>query len=170
MNKPPEKIYALGVIDGAGTWSSKNLSDFHIEYHLAPVWNFDMATAPKDGTFILVVDKDGDINKVSWESDYPIHTKKWCVYGSWQDEQGGYETIDNPIAWQPLPQPPEKKTGFCSKCGYMHNGIVCTKCGEIPQPPERKIRTIPEWEVLLASEKEEFEHFRRFPQDESEGE
>ena len=71
-----------------------------------------METAPKDGTFILIVCREGYVNKVSWEEDVvfcPGITKwpyRWCVYGSFQDEQGGYETVDHPVGWRPLPPPP----------------------------------------------------------------
>jgi hypothetical protein len=77
----------------------------------------DMTTSPKDGSYILVLDKNEDgynSNKVSWTDDWILYpgsrkSKRWCVYGTWQDEQGGHETVDNPLGWMPLPQPPQDK-------------------------------------------------------------
>ncbi len=77
-----------------------------------------MSTAPKDGTRILVwnVERtpefDFDESKwmcVAWLQDYVNYPNsggkmKWCVPESWQDEQGGYETADNPICWTELPK------------------------------------------------------------------
>lgn len=68
-------------------------------------------TAPKDGTFVLIAEK-GEVYKANWQQDYgvicyPTSPYRWCVYGSYQDEQGGYEIINEPIGWQPLPAPPE---------------------------------------------------------------
>lgn len=72
-------------------------------------------TAPKDGSYILLLEK-GEINKAAWLGDYvnypgskPI--KRWCVYGSWQDEQGGHEVVDEPEGWMPLPLPPKDGEG-----------------------------------------------------------
>lgn len=74
----------------------------------------DIGTAPKDGSEILVADSYG-VHKVAWldNASRPSRGKSrkldfaWCVPGSWQDEQGGFYTIDNPTHWMPLPEPPE---------------------------------------------------------------
>lgn len=77
-----------------------------------------MDTAPKDGTEILVWNLESYGNEavgtwmhVSWVKDWvnypgskPVF--RWCQIGSWQDEQGGYTTADNPVCWTPLPKPP----------------------------------------------------------------
>ena len=80
-------------------------------------------TAPKDGTFIIVYERVinspgtkyeniyGVIKIVAWEDDYVYYpncekTKCWCVMDSFQDEQGGYKTVDHPSHWMPLPIPP----------------------------------------------------------------
>ncbi len=75
-----------------------------------------MKTAPKDGTPILVVEEIINYDKsiqyrimlVEWKQENSFYKGKnsnaWCM-GSEQDEQGGHDTADNPIAWQPLPTP-----------------------------------------------------------------
>ncbi len=67
-------------------------------------------TAPKDGCSILVIEND-EINIVSWDQwdSYKRCPKGWCVKGSWQDEQGGYETVDRPTHWMPMPNIPPKQ-------------------------------------------------------------
>lgn len=52
-------------------------------------------TAPKDGSGVLLF-ADGEVLKGAWLD------AAWCIPGSWQDEQGGYTEIDNPILWMPL--------------------------------------------------------------------
>ena len=76
-----------------------------------------METAPKDGTVILVwnVDRNELYDQSSWmrvawledSVNYPngYIGWRWCVHESWQDEQGGYDTANNPICWTPLPSP-----------------------------------------------------------------
>jgi len=70
-----------------------------------------IASAPKDGTPILMLE-EGEWYIVSWDDNevfYPTSTrvpKCWCVACSFQDEQGGYTTIDNPEGWLPLPPAP----------------------------------------------------------------
>ena len=76
-----------------------------------------METAPKDGTVILVwnVDRNEMYDQSSWmrvawledSVNYPngYIGWRWCVPESWQDEQGGYDTADNPVCWIPLPHP-----------------------------------------------------------------
>jgi hypothetical protein len=75
-------------------------------------------TAPKDGTRILVIDEYKDQYVVKWMVDYEVvfptdpceaeAMKEWCIPESYQDEQGGYFTID-PVAWMPLPEPPAQE-------------------------------------------------------------
>jgi Lar family restriction alleviation protein len=70
----------------------------------------DMASAPKDGTFILIRHKD-TIDKAWWGRcfnpcvgrTYPA----WMIYGMESEEYGTYQTIDKPLGWMPLPEPPE---------------------------------------------------------------
>lgn len=85
-----------------------------------PKYN-SMETAPKDGTVILVwnVEKSEDLEydnshwmKVAWLEDSVNYPNgyigwRWCVPESWQDEQGGYETANNPICWTTLPEKPD---------------------------------------------------------------
>lgn len=74
-----------------------------------------IASAPKDGTRILVFDPEGDgdsanIVLVAWLNDAERHRKArfmWCVPDSWQDEQGGYYVVGRPTHWQPLPPSPD---------------------------------------------------------------
>lgn len=79
-----------------------------------------METAPKDGNYILVWNEDNYLTEgvvgewlvVAWIDDWVNYPgskpeKRWCVYGSWQDEQGGNITADNPLCWTPLPENPE---------------------------------------------------------------
>jgi hypothetical protein len=74
-----------------------------------------MDTAPKDGTRILVWDyQDKDWYRVAWLEDnsfYPGHRGRftWCIPESFQDEQGGYSTIEHPLCWTNLPEPPNLK-------------------------------------------------------------
>lgn len=67
-----------------------------------------MSTASKTGEKILVKDIDGDVYLVAWlANSYGYRKKKemcWVVPESWQDEQGGYFTIDNPVGWQECPK------------------------------------------------------------------
>ena len=83
-----------------------------------------MDSAPKDGTRILIwnepplVKNYGDLYKelrgwfiVAWIDDYVFYpgskpVKRWCVPESFQDEQGGYFTIDYPLCWTHLPENP----------------------------------------------------------------
>lgn len=75
-----------------------------------------MDSAPKDGTEILVADAAG-VHKVAWLDDSVGRRRgqhrifAWCVPGSWQDEQGGHYTIDEPTHWQPLPAAPKPGSG-----------------------------------------------------------
>lgn len=70
-----------------------------------------MDTAPRDGTRISV--NDGENWYVaSWIVDYYIvfprteaaqeESKDWCIPESYQDEQGGYFTVDA-VGWCSLP-------------------------------------------------------------------
>lgn len=73
-------------------------------------------TAPKDGTPILIYEPfseyiDEGIYIVEWRTErYVVRSssyKCWVVQHTYQDEQGGEVTIDNPTHWIPLPEPPE---------------------------------------------------------------
>lgn len=78
-----------------------------------------IATAPKDGTPILVFQPkseymEEEIFIVEWRSyriSYPgcRSIYAWCIPFSDQDEQGGCETVDVPTHWMPLPKPPRRK-------------------------------------------------------------
>lgn len=68
-----------------------------------------METAPKDGTHILVDDKEEGVMWVSWDKEvyhYPGSrgTYCWCVPHSHQDEQGGCMVAYNPTGWMPMPK------------------------------------------------------------------
>lgn len=77
-------------------------------------------TAPKDRCILVYqpqtkpnYPEDEIIAIVQWLEDYdhyPSSTKyyTWCALYSWQDEQGGYFTVDHPTHWMPLPKPPRK--------------------------------------------------------------
>ena len=78
----------------------------------------DMSSAPKDGTPILVYNVENYLNEgeevgewliVCWEDDWVSYPgskaiKRWCAIHTWQDEQGGHYTADNPIGWFSLPE------------------------------------------------------------------
>jgi hypothetical protein len=73
-------------------------------------------TAPKDGRKILVYE-NGEAFCVAWQVDYDIiypktkaaqeRAKRWCIPESYQDEQGGFFTVDNPTHWAEI-EPPEE--------------------------------------------------------------
>ena len=69
----------------------------------------DMASAPQDRTRILLT--DGELVYVAaWLDDneglrYRPKRMEWAITESWQDEQGGYQTITNPLGWMPCPDP-----------------------------------------------------------------
>jgi hypothetical protein len=69
-----------------------------------------METAPKDGTYILLLEK-GEVNKARWEQNYavvcyPDSPYEWCIFGTYGDEQGYFDSVINPEGWRPLPPPP----------------------------------------------------------------
>jgi hypothetical protein len=78
-------------------------------------------TAPKDGTYILIYNpprandyEDEGIYIACWKQEsYIIYRENdpwcWCVFGTYQDEQGGEITIQNPTHWMSLPTPPKQK-------------------------------------------------------------
>lgn len=74
---------------------------------IAPIENEEWILAYQPATKY----QDECINKVAWidnQVNYPGNHKPffcWCVYGSFQDEQGGWETM-NPTHWTRLPNPP----------------------------------------------------------------
>lgn len=71
-------------------------------------------TAPQDGTWILVWDTSEKCwQKVAWLQDYEIVKRKsdpyrWCIYGTYGEEMGFYQVVDNPLVWMPLPRDYEK--------------------------------------------------------------
>ncbi len=79
---------------------------------------YPMETAPRDGTRILVWNEEIEhfqgkiydsscVMLVMWEEeDGGVWGAKkvWAVPGSWQDEQGGYHTADNPKGWMHVPE------------------------------------------------------------------
>lgn len=72
-----------------------------------------MDSAPKDGTFVLLL-QDKEVYKAAWLQNYGVVCRRsdpfeWCIDSSYQDEQGYYSTV-NPEKWRPLPQPPDVKT------------------------------------------------------------
>lgn len=111
ISRLEKKIPQLNVDLAQASMNAYNSEARVAELEAEREWR-PMETAPKDGTFILIVCREGYVNKVSWEEDVvfcPGITKwpyRWCVYGSFQDEQGGYETVDHPVGWRPLPPPP----------------------------------------------------------------
>lgn len=71
----------------------------------------DISSAPKDGSFILVAAHDGEVSKAAWMRDVGVTGKgplDWCIADSYQDEQGGFFTVDFPILWMPLPIVPKQ--------------------------------------------------------------
>lgn len=66
-----------------------------------------MTTAPLDGTPILLVE-NGQIYKAHWQQIYYVVPNEedpfgWCISESYQDEQGGFATVNHPSGWRPLP-------------------------------------------------------------------
>ena len=57
----------------------------------------DIASAPKDGTWILMV-ADGIYEVINWCADH----------GRWEDSEG-LEADGVDMRWQPLPPPPKRK-------------------------------------------------------------
>jgi hypothetical protein len=57
---------------------------------------------------VVIKDEDGDVYIVAWLNDavgrYSRKDMNWCIPESWQDEQGGYCTIDNVIGWMDCPK------------------------------------------------------------------
>lgn len=71
-----------------------------------------METAPRDGTYVLVAERTDegaiDFHKAAWILYYGVvprrtDRKRWCIEDSYQDEQGGFSTVDDPIGWLPIP-------------------------------------------------------------------
>lgn len=68
----------------------------------------NMENAPKDGSRILIKDNDGVVYVAAWIG-YNLGLGKtkfydWVIPESWQDEQGGYYEIDNPVGWMHCPK------------------------------------------------------------------
>lgn len=55
-----------------------------------------ISTAPKDGTFILVLDADGEVRYAQWNKP-----GWWCGH----DCYGNDEFVEDPTHWMPLPPP-----------------------------------------------------------------
>ena len=80
-----------------------------------------IATAPKDGTYILVYDAsnleqyhDEDIMIVFWhDCAEGLGSHKaimaWCEKDSYNDEQGGWYEASYATHWMPLPDPPKEE-------------------------------------------------------------
>ncbi len=84
-----------------------------------PAWK-SMASAPKDGTPILVYDKDlgpdGVVRMVAWLNDKTGEATGgkekdylWAVIDSWDGEMGGYYPCDRPLCWTEVPTPTEEQ-------------------------------------------------------------
>ena len=61
-------------------------------------------TAPRDGTRIIVHDGENVFVVAYLNNRVSRRGKKvmeWCIPESWQDEQGGYETVDAK-EWMPI--------------------------------------------------------------------
>jgi hypothetical protein len=73
---------------------------------LKPKW-LEMKDAPKDGTRILIKSNDGNVYVAAWLNNYDPPGEgvrmEWAIPESWQDEQGGYFTVDYPVGWMPCP-------------------------------------------------------------------
>lgn len=69
-------------------------------------WNL-MDSAPKDGTRIIVSDGQ-NCYVVAWldcrTNQRQRKRMNWAIPESWQDEQGGYFTVDAPVSWMPCPK------------------------------------------------------------------
>lgn len=72
-------------------------------------------TAPKDGSDILVYDSEDKQTVMVFYGDsasgfgrrYGKAAMAFCVSGSFNDSMGGFDTVDAPTHWMPLPEPPE---------------------------------------------------------------
>ena len=68
-----------------------------------------MDTAPKNGRAILVWDGN-EIEKVAWEN-WSRESFGWVIAHSEREQKTGPDTvitIDKPLAWLPLPEPPKE--------------------------------------------------------------
>jgi hypothetical protein len=72
-----------------------------------------IATAPKDGTPILIHDPVMGLKPCEWRPYPEIYRPPnraaryaWCVQNSEDREQGGCDTCDHPTHWMPLPEAP----------------------------------------------------------------
>ena len=74
-----------------------------------PAWQ-PIETAPKDGSFILAMDHDGDVYKTQWTDDvYKFQggsggNEGWFS-GNYADLWGDSPLMDYPTHWQPVPKP-----------------------------------------------------------------
>ena len=82
---------------------------FKAGYQLAqPEW-LSIDSAPKDKQ-ILIVDGFGQIFNGFWQPDHPGDWMPWKISYTNRDcgngYNSGYDDIQNPVAWMPLPQYP----------------------------------------------------------------
>ncbi len=74
-----------------------------------------IGTVPKDGTRVLIVDREGNIDLCAYVSEvyerqeFVRHAKDGDVYRTVREEFGYWqsETVFDPTHWMPLPPPPE---------------------------------------------------------------
>jgi len=110
----PERIWATGNAT-SGSWNDRQLTNARIDYDeklyiradLAPQWQ-DIATAPKDGTEILITDG---------QSTYfgCFHLGEWIFCNGVETSYDDIEIFElnswiagyGPTHWLPLPTPPD---------------------------------------------------------------
>ena len=105
----PEEIYLVGGEwhPEDTTWSEVRINEDDTHYtrtDLIPAWNEDMDAAPRDGTEILAVNDEGIIQVIRWSKHNHVPIYGWIrqieLYG---EEVDGFD----PVAWLPLPKPPQ---------------------------------------------------------------
>lgn len=68
-----------------------------------PVWNYDMVSAPTDGSLIWVACASGEVLRTQWLEAYG----KLRPVGRWH----GLGTREKPLAWTPFIKPKHPLTG-----------------------------------------------------------
>jgi len=83
----------------------ENMSLMHenAELKAANEWNFDMKSAPDDGTEIIGCGAD-------WVGQMSYFCGGWEIHGKQQDGYIECDTAVGPICWRYLPKPPEEQT------------------------------------------------------------